>query len=324
MNINKLLVGKLTKKQEILFYSAIVALAIILFGLILSLLFENFNILLNSFIFAIFAFVLPFFLYRYIHFLEIKDCEKYIPIFLEDLKESKKSGISFPEAIRNCRGDYGKLNKYVEKLKKDISWGISIDAALKHMQKSLSESRILSRSISTLLETYRSGGNIENILETLINSLLKIMESEKYKKSMMQQHVFMMYGIFLMFIGLIIALGNFLIPMISDIGGTETGVGNIQLMQAKSPCFACYDPFCYGLCSYYNIIGDMFGFGEPNSLPVYYKSLFFTMILIQGFFTGIIAGQISAKSWIEGIKHGMIMVLLGLSIIIMANFVGLF
>jgi len=323
MNLKKFLFGKLTKEQEILFYSAIIALAIILFGLILSLLFENFNILLNSFIFAIFVFVLPFFLYRYIHFLEIKDCEKYLPIFLGDLKEAKKSGISFPEAIRSCKGDYGKLNKYVEKLKKDISWGINIDSALKHMQKSLSESRILSRSISTLLETYRSGGNIENILETLINSLLKIMESEKYRKSIMQQHVFMMYGIFFMFIGLIIALGNFLIPMISNIGGTETGIGSVQL-KANSPCLACYDPFCYSLCGYYNTIGNMFGFGEPNSLSVYYKSLFFTMILIQGFFTGIIAGQISAKSWIEGAKHGLIMVLLGLFIIIMANFVGLF
>ncbi len=324
MKTKKFLKGKLTKTQEILLYSAIGSLAVILFGLVLSLSFANFNILLNFFVFAVFVFVLPFFFYRYIHFLEIKDCEKNIPIFFTDLKEIKKSGVSFPEAIKSCKGDYGKLNKYIEKLKKDISWGISIDSSLKQMQNSLGESKVSSRAISTLLETYRSGGNMEDILETLITSLLKIMESEKDKNSMMQQHVFIMYGIFLMFVGLIIALGNFLIPMFSEMGGTETGLGNIQLMQAKSPCLACYDPFCYGLCGYYNLIGGMFGFGEPNSLPVYYKSLFFTMVLIQGFFTGLIAGQISAKSWLEGIKHGLIMFFLGLFIIVMANLVGFF
>ncbi len=324
MKLEKMLGRELTKKQEILFYSAIGALAVILCGAVLSLLFANFNILLNFLIFAVFVFVLPFFFYRYLHFLEIKDCEDKLPMFLDDLKEAKKSGISFPKAIKTCKGDYGKLNKHIEKLRKNISWGISIDSALKQMQKSLSENRILSRSISTLLETYRSGGNIEDILETLINSLLKIMESEKDKKSMMQQHVFMMYGIFLLFIGLTIAIGNFLIPMFSEIGGTESTVGNIQLMQAKSPCVACNEPFCYGLCGYYNTIGGMFGFGEKNSLPVYYKSLFFTMILIQGFFTGLIAGQISAKSWLEGAKHGLIMFFLGLFIIIIANSVGMF
>ncbi len=171
---------------------------------------------------------------------------------------------------------------------------------------------------------YSAIGALAIILETLITSLLKIMESEKDKKSMMQQHVFMMYGIFLMFIGLTIAIGNFLIPMFSEIGGTESTVGNIQLIQAKSPCLACNEPFCYGLCGYYNTIGGMFSFGEKNSLPVYYKSLFFTMILIQGFFTGLIAGQISAKSWLEGAKHGLIMFFLGLFIIIIANFVGMF
>jgi flagellar protein FlaJ len=324
MKLEKMFGKKLTKKQEILFYSSIAALVVILFGLILSLLFGNFNILLNFFIFAVFVFVLPFFFYKYLYFLEIKDCEKYLPMFLDDIKEAKKSGISFPEAIKTCKGDYGKLNKYIKKLKKDITWGISIDSALKQMQKSLKESRILSRSISTLLETYRSGGNMEDILETLINSLLKIMESEKDKKSTMQQHVFMMYGIFLMFVGLIIAIGNFLIPMISEIGESESGVGSIQLMHAESPCLACYDPFCYGLCGYYNIIGSMFDFGEKNSLAVYYKSLFFTMIVIQGFFTGLIVGQISAKSWLEGAKHGLIMFFLGLFIIIIANFVGIF
>ena len=325
MNIKDFFGNKLTKKQEILLYSSIVALGIILFGMILSLLFENPNVVLNSVFFAVFAIVLPFFVYSYLHFLEIKDCEKNIIVFLTDLKESKRSGVSFPDAVKSCRGDYGKLNKYIKKLKKDISWGINIDYALKHFRKNLSDSKLLSKTLSILLETYRTGGNIEGILDTLIDSLVKITESEAYKKSIMQQHVFIMYGVFLMFVGLVIALGNFLMPMIAEIGKTQTGVSGFEFLSAESPCLSCEgSSFCYSLCGYYNIIGGMFAFGEPNSLEVYYKSLFFTMILIQGFFIGLIVGQISAKSWIEGAKHGLIMFFLGLFIIIIMNLFGIF
>jgi hypothetical protein len=97
-------------------------------------------------------------------------------------------------------------------------------------------------------------------------------------------------------------------------------------MANSSPCDpkTCRDQFCINLCGYYNTIGDVFKFGEPNSTGLYYKSLFFTMIIIQGFFAGIIAGQISSRSWLDGFKHGLIMLLLGFFIVIFANTIGLF
>lgn len=326
MKLKDIFGEKLTGKEKVILYSAIGSMIIVFVGLIFSLIFNNFNILLNFILVAIFTSFVPFFVYKYLHFLELKDCEKKLPNFLNDLKEAKKSGISFPDAIRACRGNYGKLNKYVNKLKKDISWGISIDHAIEYMRKNLSDSRLLSRSFTILHETYRSGGNIEEILETLTSSLLRIMESENYKKSLMQQHVFLMYGIFLLYIGLIIALGNFLLPLVTEISGPEVGILELGIMEAISPCdpSICIDKFCVVLCGYYNTIGGMFGFGEPNSTDLYYKSLFFTMIIIQGFFTGLIAGQISARSWLDGIKHGLIMIVLGFAIIILTNTIGLF
>ncbi|MCK4730665.1 MAG: type II secretion system F family protein [Candidatus Aenigmarchaeota archaeon] len=315
---------KSTKNKEILIHSSIIAIIILIIGLAVSFTFDNFNIALNSFVIAVFVVIIPSFLYNYIQFLKLKSCEKYLPLFLGDLKEAKKSGVSFPEAIKACRGDYGKLDKYINKLKKDISWGVSIDQALKHMQRNLKKSPVISRSLSILLETYRTGGNIEDILETLINSLLKIMDSEKYKQSVMQQHVVMMYGIFMMYIGLIIIIGNFLIPMINEMGGNENEMVGISLMEAKSPCLDCGNPICYGLCGYYNVLGGMLGFGEADSVEVYYKSLFLTMILIQGFFTGIVAGQISSRDWLDGVKHGLIMFMIGLVVVIITNLMGIF
>ncbi len=326
MKIEDFFGEKLTGKEKIILYSAVAAIVIVVIGIIFSLIFSNWNILLNFILLAVFVSFVPFFIYRYIHYLELKDCEKNIPHFLNDLKEAKESGISFPDAIKSCKGNYGKLDKYVDKLKKDISWGVSIDYSIKHMGKNLSESRVLSRSLAILHETYRSGGNIEDILDTLIDSLLKIMETENYKKSLMQQHVFMMYGIFFLYIGLIIALGNFLLPMITQMSSTETESIGFSVMKAVSPCApeTCNNNFCLALCGYYNLVGGIYGFGEPYSTDLYYKSLFFTMIVIQGFFTGLIAGQISAKSWLEGAKHGLIMSVLGFAVIVLTNSLGLF
>lgn len=195
------------------------------------------------------------------------------------------------------------------------------------MRKNLEDSKMLSRSISILLETYRSGGNVENILDTLKSSLLKIMESETYRKSTMQQHVMMMYGVFFMYLALIVMLGHFLIPMLDEMEktpvGDNSGVTGLSLMTVASPCDSCSNVLCFGTCGLFKLIAGMFNFGT-ESLQVYYKSLFFTMVIVQGIFTGIIAGQISSKSWLDGLRHGFIMMFAGAIIILGANAVNLF
>ncbi|OYT43126.1 MAG: hypothetical protein B6U88_01835 [Candidatus Aenigmarchaeota archaeon ex4484_56] len=318
---------ELIKKQKILVYSLFFALFVLLIGLIISYISNNLSVISYFVFISIFCIIIPLFIKRYIHFLEIKDCENYISVFLEDLKEIKKSGMSFPDAIKNCKGDYGKLTKYINKLQNDLSWGVSIDDALKIMRNNLKESKIISRTISILIEIYRSGGNIEEILNTLIHSLIKITESEEYKKSVMMEHVYMMYAIFFLYTGLIIAMGKLLIPMIANVQQADVGYTSTQvdLFKASSPCSTGkYNLLVYGICSLYNFIGSAFNFGEPNSLQVYYRSLFFTMTLIQAVCTGLIAGQISSKSWISGVKHGLIMFILGFVIIVVANSFGYF
>jgi len=313
-------------KKNILLYSAGSALITLILGTVLSFIFSDIRILSSFLILSIFAAILPFFILKYLRFLEIKDCEKHLQVFLNDLKEAKKSGISFPDAIKACKGNYGKLNKYVNKLKHDVSWGIGIRESLKYMRDSLKESRLISRTLTILQETYYSGGNVEGILETLVNSLRSTMESERYMKSTMQHHLYMMYGIFLMYVFLVIILGNSMLPIISEMSSTMYKFGEFSLITVQSPCdpSVCVDNLCITLCNYYSLIGALFGFGEPYSVQTYYKSLFFTMIVVQGFFTGIIAGQISSRSWLDGLKHGMVMIGMGVFITLFTNFIGLF
>jgi archaellum biogenesis protein FlaJ (TadC family) len=325
MKLEKTFGRHLSKTQEWLIYSTIGALGFTMLGLIASVIYRNSNFLYNFMLISVFIFIMPVFLLKYLHVREIRECENYFPTFLDDLKEAKNSGVSFPQAILSCRGEYGSLNKHVKKLQQDISWEVSIDDALKRLRTNLEDSRMLSKSITILLETYRSGGNVENILDTLRSSLLKIMESEEYRKSIMQQHVMMMYGIFLMYIALIIMLGHFLIPMLDEMGktSTNTNMGGLKIMTVSSPCDVCSNPLCRSICGMFKLTASMFGFGT-NPLHIYYKSLFFLMVVVQGIFTGIMAGQISGKSWVDSARHGLIMMFLGSIIILGSNALGFF
>jgi flagellar protein FlaJ len=325
MKLEKLFGKHLSLTQEWLIYSAIGGIAFTVLGLFISIIYRNTTFLYNFMLISVFIFIIPVFLIKYLHLREIRNCETYFPTFLDDLKEAKNSGVSFPQAIMSCRGEYGALNKHVKKLQQDISWEISIDDALMRLRKNLDDSRMLSRSITILLETYRSGGNVENILDTLRSSLLKIMESEEYRKSIMQQHVMMMYGIFFMYIALIIMLGYFLIPMLDEMGksSTSASMSGLKIMSVSSPCETCSNALCRTLCSLFKMTANMFGFGT-NPLHVYYKSLFFLMVVVQGIFTGIMAGQISGKNWVDGMRHGLIMMFLGAVIILGSNALGFF
>ena len=57
--------------------------------------------------------------------------------------------------------------------------------------------------------------------------------------------------------------------------------------------------------------------------PFFAPFLFLSMIMVQGFFSGLIAGQIGSDSMAVGIKHSMIMLLSGFVIFMVVVKTGL-
>ena len=49
----------------------------------------------------------------------------------------------------------------------------------------------------------------------------------------------------------------------------------------------------------------------------YYNALFISMIIIQGIFTGLVAGQIGEGSAVAGLKHSVIMTCSGFAILML-------
>ncbi|MBM3247790.1 type II secretion system F family protein, partial [Candidatus Pacearchaeota archaeon] len=99
--------------------------------------------------------------------------------FARDLVEGVKSGTPINKSIVNLRGkDYGSLNKHVDKLANQIAVGIPVKDALEVFSSDIGSS-IITRAISLIKEAERSGGRIENVLDSVTFSLGQI---EKLKK----------------------------------------------------------------------------------------------------------------------------------------------
>ncbi|MBR9680854.1 MAG: type II secretion system F family protein [Candidatus Altiarchaeota archaeon] len=221
----------------------------------------------------------PYFIARYLKFSKLKVMEESFPEFLRALSESQKSGITFPQAIVNAsKIDYGPLSEEVKKMSYQISWGIPLPKVLEKFSDRMKDSEFLRRSIAIILEAYRSGGDVAEVMESVAESARMVKELEAERKSKFSQQLLIMYAIYIIFIVIIIALNKILLPMFSLSASQDTG-------------------------------GMAFSMGTID--PAFYRRIFLHMILIQAVFAGLIAGQVGEGSIVAGIKHSGIMLVIG-------------
>ena len=301
------------------------SISLILF--LLSLFFiENNTLFISMVILAVLVFVLPIMIINFIEFRKIRAYEKFFPNFLRDLAESQQSDINLIDAIKIAsKSNYGLLTKEIKKLNNQLSWNVPLSVALEKFRNRLKASKVISRSVIVMEEACRSGGNTKEILKRLSENIEEINELNTERTTLMKQQVSMIYVIYFIFIGIVIALIKFLIPMLgAESGGA--GISSLSLFGSANanPCQLC-TPGNLGcaVCGIYSFITKVAGFGSFVSVASYYKSLFFAMIIIQGILSGLISGQIGADSLSAGIKHIIVLTFSGGIIFLIVNWLGL-
>lgn len=194
-----------------------VSMVTILIGLII--LYLNFTFLpANSQIFAMLNLAagviilgIPL-LYRYSQYAKIKKIETLFPVFLRDITQNIKAGMTLPQAIRAAtNNDYGVLTPYVKDISAKISWGISFERILQDFAKG-QKSHILMRTVQTIIEAHRSGGTMNTVLEAVAESLRDIEKIKKERSASVYSQMINGYLIYTVFLGVMIGLSTFLIP----------------------------------------------------------------------------------------------------------------
>ena len=272
--------------------------------IVAAIIFRDVSSIIVVSLFAIIAGVVPYFIYRYLRVREITAMEYQLPNFLRDLVEENKSGMTFLRSMESCsRRDYGRLSKEINKMYNQLTWGVPLDEAILSFSNRIKESSIIKRSMNIILEAYRSGGNIVSTMESIASDTAIIKEAEKERKSKMGQQIVVMYMIYFTFIGIVIALTKTL----TSFSFGEMSMGAIQVgqpicKQVSSGASKLICSLLYGIC-------NVFGLGAENEC--YYRSIFLSMIVIQGLSAGLVSGQIGEESVFAGIKHSLIMMGIG-------------
>ena len=268
-------------------------------------------------LFALIIGVIPYFMYMYFRVRDVAAMEDQLPNFLRDLVEESRSGMTLPKAIEVCsKRNYGKLSREIKRMHNQLTWGVSLDKVLKMLSERIKESSMINRSMEIIVEAYKSGGDIVSTMRSIAMDTTIIKEAEKERKSAMTQHIFAMYLIYFMFIGIILALTKILTSFSTNglmaIGGMTSSGG---------PCESISGGMSAPICSFFTSLCRVFALGTGSSC--YYKSVFLSMILIQGIFSGLVAGQIGENSVFAGIKHSLIMVGVGFPIYILILKIGI-
>ena len=242
------------------------------------------------FIFGI-AFViggLPFFISL---ILENNKSRKKDEMFLEfarDLVEGVKSGTPLSKSILNIRNkDYGPLKPYVEKLANQIALGIPVQSAFNTFARDINSPTVY-KAVTIMGESEKAGGQIEDILESVVKSVSQIEVLKKERRATMYNLVVQGYIIFLIFIAIMLVMQFKVLPIAAQLGGEGGGSGI---------------PISLG------------GFGSGEiATPEELAMPFLYLLIVQGLFAGLVIGKISEGKIKQGLKHSFILVVLALLI----------
>lgn len=224
---------------------------------------------------------------------ETKNAEEKEEMFLEfsrNLVESVKTGTPISKSIVNIAlKDYGVLSPHIRKLANQISLGIPLNQALRIFAKDVNN-RSITRSLTLIGQAERAGGEIGEILEAVAEAVSLVDKLKKERRAAISTLVSQGYIIFVVFIIIILVMQFQILPMVSGIGD----IGDVGLG---------------------------FSFSQPD-LDVQQKQIsdaFLYLIMVQGFFTGLVIGKLAEGNIKAGIKHSFALVVLSYLISTVAN-----
>ncbi|MBU7032900.1 MAG: type II secretion system F family protein [Theionarchaea archaeon] len=216
--------------------------------------------------------VIPFALGKYFEFSRMRKMENEFPNFLADVASGVDSGMSIPNAIYVTKDrEYGLLNKEITEMAQQISWGIPFEAVFSRFTKR-TKSPYIEKLTYLIIEANKAGGDIKEILGAAARNARDLKNIERETETMIKPYVFICYITYFVFLVVILILyKTFILPM----------------------------------------TGETSGFIKAGFTAEEYTTLFFRMLMFQGLFIGLAAGKMAERKIIAGLKHSIILIVLG-------------
>ncbi len=223
----------------------------------------------------------PLILTKYIENRRVKDYEQNFPIFLQDFVEATRGGMSVPQSFKAISNNqYGALTPLVKKMAAQLDWGIPVETVLLNFAKS-TKSKIISRVVSTVMESHKFGGKLTETFEALSGTAIQVERLRAERRLYLNSQIVTGYIIFFVFLGVIIGLEKYLVPSLGQVPTTG--------LSTSSP-------------------------SAQSNIAQEYQQLFRNLIVMQGLFAGLTVGKMSEGTLVSGIKHSVFMIVVGVAV----------
>jgi flagellar protein FlaJ len=271
-----------SKKLKIGISSAVAALVIISVSLQF---FEGTSYRDVGLIFGILAGIVPLTMLQLKEVQRRDSIDKNLPLFLLALSSAVQSGANLIRAIETTADrNMGALTPELKNLRANLSWGMPIEEAFENFADKMGTK--ISRRVVVLLEmALKIGGDIRSNLEMIQKHVTELQNLEKERKSSLAPYTFTIYISFAVFIGIAVILSS---QFFSEF---ET----VQELLADSPGASTQ--------------GAMFSSIASMDIEAL-NTILFNMAIIEAVFGGLAAGKIGAGSYVAGIKHIIVMIVI--------------
>ena len=203
--------------------------------------------------------------------------DKNIPRFLREVAEAGRSGLTLTRAIEvSAERKYGPLSKELERVATQLSWGISLEDSMRSFAERM-ETTLARRTALLIIEVSRSGGDVQEVLESVNKHVSDLYLLERERKSAIRPYIAIIY----------VAAIIFLFTDILLIKTFFSQIANLQNIQKEVTTGALLT--------------------ISLDVPTLSKVLFHTSI-IQSFFGGLVAGKMGEGSIGAGLLHCLILI----------------
>lgn len=210
--------------------------------------------------------------------IRVKNLENALPNFFRDLAGMNDSGMTLPNAVHLvAAAEYGTLTPHIRKLDNEMSWGVGFVEALYRFGKGLGTS-LADRSVDLIAKASKAGGDVSEVLRAAAKDTYEVVNLQQERSNNMMIYVIIVLVAFAVFLFVIAILVSSFLSTMATAGATAEASGAS-------------------------------GFGAKINIFVY-KRLFSHAAMMQGFFSGLVAGQMGEGRVIGGLKYSAIMLLI--------------
>jgi flagellar protein FlaJ len=275
----------LEKPENILIVCLPLSLIVFIGGFISMVKMYGIQVLFNSTViddFAVLAILISIIPVSILDFREqsrIKNLETALPNFFRDLAGMNDSGMTLPNAVHLVAGaEYGTLTPHIRKLDNEMSWGVGFVEGMYKFGRSLG-TPLADRSVDLIAKASKAGGDISEVLRAAANDTFEVVNLAAERRNNMFIYVIIVIVSWAVFMFVIAVLVSSFLSTMATAGSAASATA------ASSKFMARID------------------------LPAY-KRLFTHAAMIQGFFSGLCAGQMGEGRVIAGLKYAAIMLII--------------